>query len=504
MNLFQKPSSSSSFIIIIIPLMMISLLVLTTNSATAQTGFSPTAAWWNQLPSQDPLGLGSLPAGSRVITGSGSPLTEGLTTDSGMFVYRSTGEGKIVQAVISPPTSGSGSAGIMIRDDLNPDSAFVFLGRDSSGALTLKLRPHKAQGIQVIELLDATGAPITSHGHLRIVAGRDAAYVYSSANRFVLNSGNQNWTLRGAFPLDLTGADYAGVFAGDAVASITELIETNAILWSERTSTQTNATPSGSWSQSPGLTDSFSSQIFSHPHDPSSADSVSFPLDINITGTHDLFIHCLPEGSSSIDAEIWIDGAFHSSVTLPAGPPDVAAWAWLGGFSLARNQDCAVKLLASSGSPGESVIADAVRTVYRDKSGAAPTHWVKDGNTSLTRISNNNTFSATVDRKSATNESWTNSGAHSLHALLGDGVVQFRIARKPSPRFCFGLSDTPGGPDKTTIRWRFFANDTSCHHRRSLSTPALNFNTDTVFSIERIGDLLIFRKNSSLHRLLVS
>ena len=484
-------------IIIIIPLMMISLLVLTTNSATAQTGFSPTAAWWNQLPSQDPLGLGSLPAGSRVITGSGSPLTEGLTTDSGMFVYRSTGEGKIVQAVISPPTSGSGSAGIMIRDGLNPDSAFVFLGRDSSGALTLKLRPHKAQGIQVIELLDATGAPITSHGHLRIVAGRDAAYVYSSANRFVLNSGNQNWTLRGAFPLDLTGADYAGVFAGDAVASITELIETNAILWSERTSTQTNATPSGSWSQSPGLTDSFSSQIFSHPHDPSSADSVSFPLDINITGTHDLFIHCLPEGSSSIDAEIWIDGAFHSSVTLPAGPPDVAAWAWLGAFSLARNQDCAVKLLASSGSPGESVIADAVRTVYRDKSGAAPTHWVKDGNTSLTRISNNNTFSATVDRKSATNESWTNSGAHSLHALLGDGVVQFRIARKPSPRFCFGLSDTPGGPDKTTIRWRFFANDTAVTIA-GLSTPALNFNTDTVFSIERIGDLLIFRKNSSL------
>ena len=107
---------------------------------------------------------------------------------------------------------------------------------------------------------------------------------------------------------------------------------------------------------------------------------MEFPLDINVSGDYDVYVNAVAGDQSTIEAEVWVNG---SQIALPFFPVErdsaMSSWIHLGKFNLAKDETCSVKILASSGGTGETVIADAVRAVLCPVTGNQTTSWVKAG-----------------------------------------------------------------------------------------------------------------------------
>ena len=474
----------------------------------AQIGYSPAHHKWLEITDSDPMGKGSFPKDGQ-IQGTGTALTEGATSDSGKFFYREMGEGKELQAVVDT-VAGNGAGGIMVRDSLDANSAFVFLGRNSLNELEIKWRTEAGGPLLSYEpeIYDQNGAlvRIDDHSYLRLSIGRNTVYVYSSKNRFKTDQGIQNWDLQGAFSLELTGVDYGGAFADDASATFDQLIETQPLIWAERT-TRHVPNPndpqyedprilSGTWSEQI-YQGSESDTVWTAPYDPASTDYVEFPLDINVTGTYELYVNTAAGANSTVKAQVWSNGA---SIGSPSIERDNGfdSWILLGKYNLNKDESASIRILATSGQPGETVSADAVRAVFFPVTARAPTFWLRDPVTTYTKVyGTNGETSVQLERKDGKGaQGWGTSGARSNLALDGDGVAQFRIRNKPTATMCFGLSAAPVGAHFSTIPWRFYA---SGHHVTvyggATSSTSSFPSTNTTLSIERIGGLLIFRKD---------
>lgn len=462
---------------------------------------TPPYSEWSDLASQSnhPLARGSASLVSGVLNVAGNvggSLDENSTSDSGFFKYRPVKEGDYIQ-VSKGATSTFGVTGTMIRDTLDANSAFVFVGNDETGNRIVLVRRRTGEAIQKIEF-DPPGSSLWT----KVVVGQSAVYAFESSAAFSNATGHNVWNLLGAFEAELVGEDYGGIYTEEGVGTFGYVFHSKQAIWLDRTGKSENATSSGNpWSTpSPvGTQDPVSDLLKTHPVD-ASTDYLEIPVAVSCAGELDFYIHQPTGSSSAVTARVMLDGVPQALKTLP-NDPSSNAWVHLGTYSTAAAGTHAVRFYTTGGEPGENVIADAVRVVRRQYTGVRYTHWT---NTSTNRIKfgsgTNGLANNLVYRDNATNLGW-NAGAHSTHALVGDGIIAATVISSDL-RIMFGATDAPSGNTNTNIDYRFYATNTGASGKMIVnnggSTGDHAYGTSDWWVIERIGSQVFFRKNTSI------
>jgi hypothetical protein len=481
--------------------------LLGTKTAKTQVVNPPLASWISPGQSH-PLGKGSLSGTTLQSTNPGSlALNAGQIADNGFFLHQETNAGRELIARVSATTTppSTGTFGLMVRDSLEADAPFLFLGRKANGELVIYLRQKKGAPTAVVPLANQAGSPIMDHLDLRLLVGGSTVYAFSSDARFVSYDTNANWHFLAAYSLPLDGADYGGAYIDVGLAALSELHHTAPDIWSESTTTadQLNISETSLWSRIP-VSDlptgaaPVSKKILRRPLSPTggTTEPLSIPITAYSSGDYHPIFHCANSSSAPVSVEI-VKGTNIIATGTVEQDTTPASWHRIGNTPIALNagETLTFRVYGGTGQNGE-VHMDAVRLFRTQRNDVKSANWVLQGNkTGL--LNTNNTVSAIVYRTSDVNETWDSSGAYSSQALIGNGVVHFKVPRK-TERVMFGLAESPGGMSYTTILYRFFANNDGKSSVNSEPTPDVIYSSATTFSIERIGSQILFRRDGNI------
>lgn len=478
-------------------LALIGFFLNTLESAVAQR-LIPAAAEWHHFAASynkwfpqnnHPLGLGSINGGT--LNASNGTLQENSTTDSGILYYSWFEEGDELQITVET-ASNTGVSGAMIRDSENADAPFAFVGLNQSSDTVVMIRRQP-------------GAPVEFYNYgasgirrsFRIVVGTSTVYIYDAESCFDPESGHDNWSLIGAFELNLTEYDVGGPFVSDGSATFSEIIRTRQFIWSERTGATNNSisTPPNVWtSQQPSVSQfPVSDLLLSHPID-TSGDTLEIPISIAVSGTQQIFLHSVSGNASEFEAEVLLDGVSQGLVPLF---PQLSSneWLHLGHYEIENGVDCVVRVHTGTGINGEVVLTDAVRAVYNGNMSWSHPGWVETEGTSRLLAMEGGNPSNSVRRDTPDPDDW-NAFVIFDQALVGDGVFHAQI---PSANkiLAFGLKKDPQLKDYDKIDYGFLTSGTGSISDIDEVDFAHSYNSGTQISIEKIGGQIYFYLDST-------
>jgi hypothetical protein len=314
---------------------------------------------WAASGAGHPLASGTLTG--VTITGSGS-LPDGALTDSGNFRHREVGEGDDIRVCFSS-VSSSGVAGVMVRDDDSPDSAFVFAGSNGSGRTIVRYRHEPGAAAQTIDFGLLGASP-----WFRLVVGRDTVYAYAAGSLSAATPGA--WSYLTAVKIRLRGSepatrrnDLGGVFVSAGSAVIADVYQSEHLIWSEKTTGIADAIATGPWEtvpplpnqriESPGLLTLAGSGAPGH---------VDFPITVRAPGMYRFFVHIPADNPESISAALVVGGVQQATLTRDNTPEGRNSWLYVDARTLATDASVSVRLL-HPGTPGLRIYADAARAV---------------------------------------------------------------------------------------------------------------------------------------------
>lgn len=458
--------------------------------ADAQRIDPPTG--WTVPPNGHHLAAGTR-SGVRV-TGTGE-LSSGSTADKGYFLHRAVGAGDDLRVYLASGTN-SGISGLMIRENLEPDAAFVTLGSDR-GTTVLRYRHRAGESARTLEI-GSTG----SNRWLRLVVGATAVYAYDAVAATTATPAA--WNYVGSIEVDFdTGKawdvrpDLGGFFVSHGSADFHDLVQTSALFWSERTTRANAATVNGSWPEMGPSGDQFAvSDQLRVREGGSTAGWIDFPIRVNAPGTYRCFVH-LPAGNhGSLSAEL-IVGATATPAPIDEIPSNLNGWRYVGTATLASGGMATVRL-HHPGTAGFRVIADAARAVrVPEVEVGLPVYpgWTKiPAGTGRIRFSGS-AGSHVIERTTTDDNNTWNAGAYSGSILVGDGRFLFRFAGKDLFMHA-GLTTAPTSNDPAHITYRFTNKATGKIQAVGGGvSPEFGYQNGIPLEIERTGTRLVFRQS---------